>query len=159
MEQALNNVFTYSNYLRGYFFKDSTYTYNFQITQYNNESVKPDGNSSLTVSIDFVPDEFVEYEFDVIEATSSYLHLANGSNRYFIGIVDKTNTSTNTNTEPDNCHQFERDLYVSNSNITDVIEHDPTQQNQELDEPDNYYYWSENSEDGYDSEGYYFRVR
>ncbi len=48
---------------------------------------------------------------------------------------------------------------MSNSNITDVIEHDPTQQNQELDEPDNYYYWSENSEDGYDSEGYYFRVR
>ncbi len=157
MDQALNNVFTYSNYLRGYFFKDSTCTYNFQITQYNNESVKPDENSSLTVSIDFVPDEFVEYEFNVIEATSSYLHLANGSNMYFIGIVDKKNTSTNT--EPDTCSQFERDLYVNNSNITDVIDYDSTQQDQELDEPDDYYYWSENEEDGYDSEDYYFRVR
>ena len=158
MESAttiLTNNTTYSNYIRVYFYKDQEQSYNMVIVSYDNNRVNVTERKSFQVLINFVPEDFVEYEFDVVEATSSYLRLTHFSNEYVINFM-KESTERNYG---ENVLEYEpeyknNETQYQESNI--IWEQCPTNEseNEMYEYPDDY-----DSEDGYDSEGYYFRVR
>lgn len=137
-----SNLITYSCNIKAYFYKDQDYY--FVITSYDNNKLMPDERICLRVIINFIPEDFIEYEFEVIEATSSYFHLRNLLNDYYIIFVQDTN--------------YESDIFSNRiveinqeNNIMEVVE--------TTNESDDDLYYSDDSADGYDSEGYYFRVK
>jgi len=137
------NIATFYNYLKGYFYKDKYGSYNFVVVEYDNRKLDINERNNLRVSIDFIPEEFIEYEFDIVEATSSYLHLRNFGNNYYLVINQETPLESKTDTEQT---QFDY-------NYGEILD------TQEFESDNDFYCYSDDEADGYDSEGYYFRPR
>jgi hypothetical protein len=147
-----SNAITCSNCIKAYFYKDQDYY--FVITSYDNIKLTQDERKCVKVLIDFIPLEFVEYEFEVVEATSSYFHLRNFLHNYYINFVqDTSNEGTSNTSEYDYNHDEPFSNIVEFNQENNVIETCDNTNN-----TDDEMYYSD-SEDGYDSEGYYFRVR
>ena len=110
----------------------------------------------MRVLIDFIPVDFVEYEFEVVEATSSYFHLRNFFRDYYIiNFVQDTSQEYTPNTpEYDYNHDNPSSGIIDFDQENNIIEIVNNTNNS-----DDEMYYSDDSEDGYDSEGYYFRVR
>lgn len=164
MESANSIVYantTYTNYIRAYFYKDQDeHTDNMVIVSYDNNRIPVANRKSFQVLIDFVPEDFVEYDFDVIEATSSYLHLNQLSNKYIINFITESTKSSYF----DNVYSYEPESELINqdenahqieTNIVWESTQNPTESDNEMYEYSDGY----DSADGYDSEGYYFRVK
>lgn len=136
-----------NTYLKCFFNKqNSSSAYNLIITKFNNV-ILDENRKTFEVSVNFFPEPFVEYIFVVVEATSSYLQVKNNGYIYKICFIneptqlqDKTNQTNSifnydqkSDFESDSCSGFGSDTCSET--------------------------YSEQEADGYDSEGYYFRLR
>lgn len=135
----MESVNTYSKYIKGYFSFTNNSDYIFNIIEVDNINLTEQNKISFEVSIDFIPKEYEEYNFDVIETTSSYLNLKNNGNDYIINIINIINENSE-----------------DNNNITTITTTSTPDKylDEEVDDYDDY-----DEADGYDSEGYYFRLR
>jgi|LauGreDrversion4_2_1035121.scaffolds.fasta_scaffold32190_2 hypothetical protein len=164
----LNNNTTYTNSIRAYFYTNQGYsykTYNMVIVCYDDNWINVTNRKSFQVLINFVPEDFVEYDFDVIEATSSYLHLKMFSNDYTVNFITESSEVNNG----ENVFDYEPapehlNMQTKNTNETNIIDSQETKilnsdnQMDFHDEEYNYTYGYDSADD-YDSEGYYFRVK
>ncbi len=168
----LNNNTTYTNSIRAYFYtnQDHPYkTYNMVIVRYDDNWIDVTDRKSFSVLINFVPEDFVEYDFDVVEATSSYLHLKMFSNDYTVNFVSESSEANYGENVLDYESALEhQNMQTSNTSETNIIDSQETNySNNQTNQMDFYdeEYNSYNdvdgyeSADGYDSEGYYFRVK
>lgn len=147
------NVITCSTYIKAYFYKDQDYY--FVITSYDNIKLTQDQRKCMRVLIDFIPVDFAEYEFEVVEATSSYFHLRNFLHDYYIVNLAHDTSQECTPNMFDDTNEYDTPSseiidFNQENNVIEVVEI--------INESDDEMYYSD-SEDGYDSEGYYFRVR
>ncbi len=165
----LNNNTTYTNSIRVYFYSNQGHsykTYNMVIVRYDDNWIDVTDRKSFSVLINFVPEDFVEYEFDVIEATSSYLHLKMFSNDYTVNFVSESSEPNFDENVLDYEPALEyQNMQTSNTIETNIIDSQETNysnnQTNQMELYDDEYNdtYDYDSEDGYDSEGYYFRVK
>jgi hypothetical protein len=141
-----SNFITYTNHINAYFYKDQDYY--FVITSYDNKKISENERKSMPVLINFVPKDFVEYEFEVVEATSSFLYLRNFSNDYLVSLSKIPNQEIDSSSSSNETDEFA----YENNKLENEYEYNQNQSDYES-------YYSDNSEDGYDSEGFYFRQR
>lgn len=168
MESAnaiVTNNSSYTTHIRVYFYKDhKEQTYNMVIVGYDNNRIEVSERKSFQVLIDFIPEDFIEYEFDVVEATSTYLHVTQLGNKFMINFTTESkeeNYEENVFEYEPECCLVEHHEVKSEANI--IWEKGPT--TNESDNEINCYDYSDgydsadcyDSADGYDSEGYYFR--
>jgi hypothetical protein len=145
MQQLYNtyeyNTNTFRNYIKGHFYKQQSKTYIFVIIEYDNYNPSP--YKCLQVLIDFIPEEYIEYEFEVVNATSSFLHLKYFGYDYYIDII-----------------QLEQKNNEKNNNQIKVYTNEIKNINNSLSNLDNELDYNIDDElDGYDSEGYFFRPK
>jgi len=133
---STNNIFELNlpivKYIRGFFYtKDSNYY--FVITEYDSNKLLPDKRIHINITINFVPENYLEYDFEVIQITSSYFHLRNFLYDFIFNYDQNMIQSSILFTQPNN------QINVNN----------PYESDNETD-------YSDCSADGYDSEGFFF---
>jgi len=159
------NTPQYSTNIRAYFYTDhNEQTDNMVIVSSDNKRIRVGERKSFQVLIDFMPEDYVEYEFGVIEATSTYLRLTQLTNEYLITIITESTELNHIenviNYEP----EYEPDEEIPDESQEQNIIWETAQPKYESDNEIYEYnqldgYASTDSEEGYDSEGFYFRVK
>ena len=144
------------NSIKGYFYKNNDLlNYNFVITEINNNTISIESQNNVQVLINFTPEHYIDYEFEIIEANDDYLSLINNGNNYQINFVQNT-SELNTS----ECLE----MYDYNREYENIKEEDMDCECNIDDDDDALFCLSdsnsencENNECDYDSEGYYFR--
>ena len=133
---SINNIFELNlsivKYIRGFFYIEDS-NYYFVITKYDNNKLLPSKRIYINITINFVPKNYVEYDFEVIQITSSYFHLCNFLYDFIFNYDQNIIQSSILITQPNN------QITINNAY-----------------ESDNETEYSNCSADGYDSEGFFF---
>lgn len=136
----MNTVNIYSNYIKGYFLLIDNCDYIFNITEFDNIELTEQNNVSFIVRIDFLPEEYTKYNFDVVETTMSTLNVKYDGYHYIINLLSDNINAPIAPIAPialEKCFEDDEE-YEEYLRVKEDIYYD---------------------EDGYDSEGYYFRVK
>ena len=163
--QSVSSFYNSSTNIQGYFYRASNFpNYIFEVVKLT-DKLEHYTSNILEVQIDFVPEDYVIYVFDVIEATSTFLYVKNYDKTYQINIVKELEQEKFRANIPE--LEMETNEPVLSNRYLSIINNyldnsfqieSPKDDNWESEEDGFYDSDGYGEADGYDSEGYYFRL-